>query len=427
MDIALLNVKYSPNLGDGIIAECFEAALKASPDVNSVRSCDLAGRTTYGDGVDASRQLLFSILECLPPRLRALVFATLLRRLISTKLRAHYADGLAGADVVIVGGGQLIADSNLNFPLKLSSALEQVDRTSTSVAIHGVGIGLKLGRKGRLLLRRAFGSNLVATHVRDQRSVERWNKQFSQPAAQKVWDPGLLASEVYGWPKRTERPRPLVGFGITHPATLMRHADSKETILTIDDWTLFYQDLVRLLAAQNCDVELFSNGASEDDKFAASVYSAISSSPLANITVTLAERPKVPRQVAHTIAGYDAIIAHRLHANAIAYSYGIPHVGMGWDSKMEGFFEETKRSKYLIQTTQSTTPANVGVKLMSALREHIEPVAIASIQSQIHEQISDLVEKILVSRTQSAQPSQIPIDATLVANDVVEESRAIGH
>ena len=48
MKISLLNVKYSPNLGDGIIAECLEHVLLQSDEVSDVSSCDLAGRSEFG-------------------------------------------------------------------------------------------------------------------------------------------------------------------------------------------------------------------------------------------------------------------------------------------------------------------------------------------------------------------------------------------
>lgn len=427
MKIALLNVKYSPNLGDGIIAECFEHALSVRPSVAEVTSCDLAGRTQFGDGIDCSRQVIFSILDLLPGKVRELTFAFLLRRVIASKLRAHYATTLSGNEAVIVGGGQLIADTDLNFPLKISAALNELPANNTTLALHGVGVAHGMGKKGRQLFDDAFKSNLVAANVRDRRSVERWNQQFDQPEAQKVWDPGFLSSEVYGAAKRKERARPCVGIGITHPATLSRHADSKSSILRAKDWIAFYKDLVADLSAQNCDIDFFTNGASDDASFAAKIYKAVSDLNTPGVKVTLSDTPRIPAELAHTIAKYDAIVAHRLHANVIAYSYGVPHIGFGWDSKMQGFFEETGRSKYLVKNPQRKDVAQVVRCVMDAMDDKIDHTEIKSIQADIHAQISDLVDRLLASRTYVIYDNKRFANADSIANDNLDESWAVGN
>ena len=44
MKIALLNVKFSPNLGDGLLSECLERELAEALPGATVVSIDLAGR-----------------------------------------------------------------------------------------------------------------------------------------------------------------------------------------------------------------------------------------------------------------------------------------------------------------------------------------------------------------------------------------------
>lgn len=64
--IVLLNVKYSPNLGDGLLSECLERELaRALPDCE-VTSIDLAGRTGYPSGYGRTRGTALALLERLP-------------------------------------------------------------------------------------------------------------------------------------------------------------------------------------------------------------------------------------------------------------------------------------------------------------------------------------------------------------------------
>ena len=58
MIVGTLNVKYSPNLGDGLLAECLEAELRSARPGVETRSIDLAGRTAYGEGLKHRRAIL---------------------------------------------------------------------------------------------------------------------------------------------------------------------------------------------------------------------------------------------------------------------------------------------------------------------------------------------------------------------------------
>ncbi|XZQ27947.1 hypothetical protein ACTTAL_10305 [Rhodobacter capsulatus] len=62
--IRLMNVKFSPNLGDGLLSDCLEAGLRARGA--AAGSIDLAARTGYGQGL-AGRGRVLRLLEAMPP------------------------------------------------------------------------------------------------------------------------------------------------------------------------------------------------------------------------------------------------------------------------------------------------------------------------------------------------------------------------
>lgn len=72
------------------------------------------------------------------------------------------------------------------------------------------------------------------------------------------------------------------------------------------------------------------------------------------------------------IAGFRAIIAHRLHANIIAYSLGIPSVGLSWDHKVVDIGTISGRERYFTHVT-ATTPADTVALLHAAIAEGIDP------------------------------------------------------
>lgn len=394
MKVALLNVKYSPNLGDGIIAECLEHTIDTIAPNVQVESCDIAGRTSYGSGLNAGRRRIHQVLDRLPSFLKTLVSATLVRFLIHTRLKSHYRRSLEGCDVAVIGGGQLIADSLLNFPLKLSSACRVARANRLNVAIFGAGVASSFSRTGKNLFRKAFGGALLFARVRDQDSVSRWNRHFASPLGELVNDPGLLTSEVYPAPKRTTRKRPLIGIGITHPSTLKLHSDQKADIQSTSDWIMFYAELARALIAKGIEVELFTNGAGDDVMFAHLIADAWQDQSISPNRVTVADKMTHPRDLAMCIAKYDAIIAHRLHANIVAFSYGIPHVGLAWDSKMRGFFSRAERLPFLVENLHRSQSGEIADLALRSLSTGVEAERVNMLMQETKEHITMLVRDL---------------------------------
>ncbi len=55
MKIVVFNVKYSENLGDGLLAQCIEAGLIRGAGHIEVETIDLAGREGFGMGGSGRR------------------------------------------------------------------------------------------------------------------------------------------------------------------------------------------------------------------------------------------------------------------------------------------------------------------------------------------------------------------------------------
>ena len=80
MKVAILNVKYSPNLGDGLLAECLECELRRHHPCIELIPIDLAGRTKY-DRHGRHRAAAMRTLEWLPQPLRRAAALTVLSHL----------------------------------------------------------------------------------------------------------------------------------------------------------------------------------------------------------------------------------------------------------------------------------------------------------------------------------------------------------
>lgn len=323
--IRLFNVKYSPNLGDGLLSECLERALVAAGAREAV-STDLSARTRYAPGA-RGRSTLLAALERVPQPLRGVAVRVPLTIEARRRWGPHYRAALAGADAVVIGGGNLFTDMDLNFPTKLALAIDAVAAAGLPLAIYGVGVGETWSRAGVGMVRRALERvRLVSVAVRDEASAVRFARHFGTPAGPVavVRDPGLLASRSYPRPAASGA----VGLCVTSAVAVRYHS-----ALTTGDAALadVYVALAGALAGAGRPLLAFTNGSPEDEAFLDAIAPRLAAAG--------AERRRVndPAELVALIGGLDALIAHRMHALIAAYSFGVPIHPLAWDTKVDAF------------------------------------------------------------------------------------------
>lgn len=371
--VGIFNVKYSPNLGDGLLSECLEAELVRTVPGLTIESFDLAGRTDYGAG-GRFRGVALGVLQGSPAVVRQIAARVLLGRALR-RIAPVWRERIGRIDVAVTGGGNLISDADLNFPLKVDAACALLREAGIPIAVFAVGVADNWSERGDALFRRAFtGTRMLDASVRDTRSAEVWNRRLGSsgaPVARVVHDPGLLVARHV--PRvRPDREVPHVGLGLTHPTTLRYHAD--EEAVSEADLTRWYGDVVRGCLARGWKVCVFTNGSSEDDAYLRKLRPALAAADPGTggrPWITFAPRFKRPAELAAYISGLDLLMAHRLHANIAAYSYGVPQIGFTWDAKLTSFFKLVGRADCLC-TAGRMPPADVLALAERCLREGID-------------------------------------------------------
>ena len=371
MKVALVNVKYSPNLGDGLIAECLEWALGQRLSGASFASVDLAGRTGFDSASGAGRGRALAMLAKLPQPFRQMAVSAILRTLISARYTSIWSAQLETCDRVLLGGGQLLRDADLNFPIKIGAVASLARQRGLPSAVFGVGVSKDWSPGGERLFRRAL-STLAPSYVavRDAASVANWQSHFAEaglPPARLCRDPGLLAAEVYPVPERPRRDRRLVGVGIVNPLTLNLHSHGAPVsdAQARSAWTA----MIAALIASDLDVALFTNGPSDDERFLEEVLAT--AEPGAAQRVTRLPRPAIPADLVRNIAGCDALVAHRLHACITAFACKVAHVGLGWDAKLPAFFASVGRHDFVLGMLQDVPPACVADAVVKAIAQPV--------------------------------------------------------
>lgn len=352
MKIGLLNIKYGPNLGDGAIAECLEGQLKAGiPGVELV-AVDVGGREEFGGegSILGARLGLTQRLGFLPTPVQSLIKTTLMPPMVARKYAGEWRARLRDCDALIVGGGHLLMDVDLYFPYRIMLAVKQA-RRGVPIFVHGVGVSKIWTPRGRACFDHVFQhGRLVSASVRDKQSLENWQQLFPNAEATVCRDPALLAADFYGpMGGGSSRKRKCVAVGVADKDSLRQHADKDMAVIFGEIES--YIRLLRELDAAGYDVLLFSNGA--DDEYLQQIVSTLRfREPALLDRLSVARRPRRPIDLVRDITQADVLIAHRLHANILAYAYGIPSIGLGWDRKLSSFFEASGRTKYLVRSEE---------------------------------------------------------------------------
>lgn len=377
-----LNVKYSPNLGDGLLSECLEAGLIAHGAAPETGSIDLAARTGYGR-VMTGRGRVMAALDALPTGLRHWVVRAPLAIQSRRIWRPHYETGLSGACAIVIGGGNLLSDHDLNFPTKLALGLEAARARSLPAAIFACGMGGRWTAEGENRVARALaGGVLRAVFLRDAASKARWDSRFAEASgeeAQVVRDPGLLAVDTYGPAPPKPPGKPVIGIGVMSDIAIRYHCASPITGQTLLRW---YADTIGTLLADGAHVICFTNGAPEDRKMLAALRPALPD-------IVRIAQPETPGELARLVSGCDAIIAHRMHAVIGAYSYGVPALALKWDDKLDAFMHSVDRGDWL-ETLEDMPAKNAARRALDAAAAGLDPTRHADVLSEARADIARL-------------------------------------
>lgn len=346
---------FSANLGDGVIAETLAYLIdKAAPDA-STAFADISGKTGWATTITNAEDSKPAISDSrLAPRLNNIVRWHLVRK---GRARAIWQPQLDEAAALIVGGGQLLMDNNLDFPLKIHGIVRAASDRGLPIHFVACGVHPHWSARATRLFRDAL-ERAQTVSVRDPASAEALRRLVPSVDPRIVFDPAIWAADLYGG-ERPEPDRAVVGLGVIGLATVNRRRDvalRESQLLTL------WLEIIRSLTEQGQAFEVFTNGNPDDQSTARRL--AQQAREVHGLHCPVAPRPRRPAELAALIAGYTAVIASRLHANIIAASYGIPAVGLSWDKKVDAFHDAIGRPSFSLDLA-NIQPAGV----MAALRE----------------------------------------------------------
>jgi polysaccharide pyruvyl transferase WcaK-like protein len=373
---------WSPNLGDGIIADSMQFLLKEVQHDLQVRLLDISGRDAMSpvlpQKVSFAKQFMQSksILR---------IFLNVLRwRVRKKQYLSSWTSIISEADAVIIGGGQLLMDNALDFPLKINAVSWLAHSFGKTTHFVSCGVGKKWSFGASQLFRNAIrGSSSIS--VRDTISAQRLQRLLPGTQVRLSADPALWAADVYGQNNNTS-PN-LVGLGIISVDLINRHR--RRAKLSLEDLTRFWLEVASRLHHRGVKFELFTNGSTDDYEFARHVSNEIADR--LSIPCALVGRPTTASELARTISRYKAVVASRLHAHILATSYLVPSVALVWDDKVHGFFKDTGREDLAYDDFSVSTADAVVASLINIMGGLVSKQMLEEKRSLILENLSTIL------------------------------------
>lgn len=388
--IVVCTAKYSDNLGDGVISDCVEYLIgKLLPEARVI-SLDISGRQGFNleeeEGVSLSKRVFFNTPNFLKPLITLTAWFLIFRpRLKSAINSIDFSD----TELLVFGGGQLINDVALNFPLKVSFIAKEAQKNNLNYTFNAIGVGQKLSYWGRLLFNRVFSSpSFVGFYTRDKESEQRFDSLFkSAITSQLTYDSALWSKECYQVTKSVPiQNTKFIGVGVSHPKELSSHVNDSNDDLEIK--VEFWIHIIKELLSNGLKPVLFTNGSRDDHAFMQQVVETLKSLGLIN-EVQVSQRCHNPKELVDVIAEFSGIISHRLHANIVAHALGIPSVALTWDKKVQSYFDLIDRGDCCFNDT--SPPNEIVARLRCALQEGINEELFARLKKTSLEKLKEQI------------------------------------
>ncbi len=369
--ISIINAKYSPNLGDGVIAETLEFFFKNNIPNVTVNTIDIGGNLEYGHENSMARGTNKQLFNLFPDFLKKTLRFLLRSLLIEKKYGTQWKEQIHDSDLLVLGGGHLLMDSQWYFPMRIKSILTKA-KPNTPLLLCSLGVSQTFSSLGKKLFRDIFKyHDCRFASLRDTLSKQNFDLNFSDiiKNSQMGLDPALLCPQVYKDKtlNHSDNHQKIIALGITDPDNMKSHCDNKNDVVAYN--AEFFQGIIQKFTESGFKVKIFNNGV--DHAYMLDVVNIIrKNSPELLLNCDVCEQFLQPCQLVDCIKNSDLMISHRLHANIIAYAYDVPNIGIMWDEKVKSFFKLTQREDFLLCHNSHEALFDMSMRTLS---EKIEP------------------------------------------------------
>lgn len=228
-------------------------------------------------------------------------------------------------DAIVFAGGGLIKFRQENLYRQVSQIIMEAQKHEVPVFLNCVGVeGYDEQDPRCLQLVEAINQPCVKMiTVRDDIAcLKEHYIENERIRVREVFDPALYSEETYKTIKCDLDET--IGLGIAREDL---YKDYGITSIDRNYLIKFWKDVISLLEQKGYRWEIFTNGLDTDEAFAQIILDEVGHGKKIR-------QPFNARELISQIRRMSGMIACRMHSNIIAYSLGIPSIGLVWNEKM---------------------------------------------------------------------------------------------
>jgi polysaccharide pyruvyl transferase WcaK-like protein len=241
---------------------------------------------------------------------------------------------ISGADLVAVGGGQLIAHQTVHITAKIWLLIRQARRLNKAVMLVGVGVGEPRSLFARLVFGRLFAAmGAFPVLVRDEESAQVASR-FRQPGgmqARVLPDNAIVAIAQFKRQAGLSAGRKMVGIAPLARSAIPARLLNNE--VNSDQW---WEKIVAELLSRGLRPALFCSGSEQDHERCRELHRSLGRRGL---QVELLPRPQSSHEFLNQLLGLEHILCQRLHISISFLALGGSPTSISWDQKIESFYK----------------------------------------------------------------------------------------
>lgn len=290
------------------------------------------------------------------------------------------------ADLIVFAGGGLIKYKREKFHQYVPDIIAVAQQENIPVYIHATGVeGYEESDSRCMALKKAVNSPCVkGITVRDDyETFRRAYLNSKKEWLDEVLDSAAFSSVVYDCHGKKDAKK--IGLGVARGNLF---SDYGITAITKQYQLDFWKNVIENLNQMGYQWEIFCNGLADDVRFAMKVLEYVGERDVKNHLVS---RPTEGCELAETISQYRGIIACRLHTNIIAFSEGVPSIGLVWNDKLLQWGERIGYPERFVKAADMQAEPVID-KLQKAMQEGCRKVT-AEEQKRLLAPLKEFVQK----------------------------------
>ncbi len=292
------------------------------------------------------------------------------------------------SDLVVFPGGGFIKYKQENFPKELGRVTERAEHYGIPVMYNAMGVeDYDSENEGCLRIQEMLRS-FSTRYITSRDYSDFLNETYLEDAhlkSKRVADPAVWSEEVYGISR--EENAEYVGLGVGRAKLFEAYGIP----VTGEEMLSVWENIIAELDKRGIKWKLFTNGLKKDEDFLTELLERLSLSDKREEFSVPA--PETSRELVENISKFKGIIALRMHANIIAFSLGIPSVGLIWNDKLRFFGESIDYPQRFIEYHKLKDTDFIISTFIQAMAEGVNADIIKREKASAYDSVSEYMKE----------------------------------